>query len=138
MGAPKIGDNRVSRVMCVLTHICSIANTTTSFIQTFAFRSKMAELFRDNSCMHWWLPNDEMYHPIIRSIRRFVKDRTSLPKNAESKDVQDMKAVFSAMDVSDQSDGSPQMTSKGKSAATDVDIAGSSGWSPQQTNMDYN
>ncbi|KAA8571972.1 hypothetical protein EYC84_001913 [Monilinia fructicola] len=108
------------------------------FIQTLAFRSKMAELFRDNSCMHWWLPNDEMYHPIIRSIRKFVEDRTSLPKNAESKDVQDMKAVFSAMDVSDQSDCSPQMTSKGKSTASDVDVASSSGWSPAQTNMDCN
>lgn len=107
------------------------------FIQTFAFRSKMAELFRDNSCMHWWLPNDEMYHPIIRSIRKFVEDRTSLPKNSESKDVQDMKAVFSAMDVSDQSDSSPQMTSKGKSIATEVDVASNSGWSPAQTSMGY-
>ncbi|THV46369.1 hypothetical protein BGAL_0392g00080 [Botrytis galanthina] len=107
------------------------------FIQTFAFRSKMAELFRDNSCMHWWLPNDELYHPIIRSIRKFVEDRTSLPKNAESKDVQDMKAVFSAMDISDQSDSSPQMSNKGKSVSTDVDVASSSGWSPAQTSNDY-
>lgn len=97
----------------------------------------MSELFRDNSCMHWWLPNDEMYHPIIRSIRKFVEDRTSLPKSAESKDVQDMKAVFSAMDVSDQSDASPQMISKGKAVATDVYVASSSGWSPAQTNTDY-
>ncbi|ESZ95495.1 hypothetical protein SBOR_4149 [Sclerotinia borealis F-4128] len=106
------------------------------FIQTFAFRSKMAELFRDNSCMHWWLPNDEMYHPIIRSIRKFVQDRTSSPKNAESKDVQDMKAVFSAMDVSDQSDSSPQMTNKGKSPAMEVDVASSAG-SPAQRSMTY-
>ncbi|QSZ33529.1 hypothetical protein DSL72_005097 [Monilinia vaccinii-corymbosi] len=106
------------------------------FIQTLAFRSKMAELFRDNSCMHWWLPNDEMYHPIIRSIRKFVEGRSSLPKNTESKDVQDMKAVFSAMDVSDQSDSSPQMASKGKPVTPKGDGASSSGWSPAQTNMD--
>ena len=126
MDAPKVGNDRVSGVICTTVHSihrCSTANTTTSFIQTFAFRSKMAELFRDNSCMHWWLPNDELYHPIIRSIRKFVEDRTSSPKNAESKDVQDMKAVFSAMDISDQSDSSPQMSNRGKSVATDVDVA---------------
>lgn len=97
----------------------------------------MAEGLRDNSCMHWWLPNDEMFYPLIRSIRNFVDDRTSAPKTVESKDVQDMKIVFSALSLSDESDGSPPVTYKGKGPAREVAVANSSGHSPAQGSMGY-
>ncbi|KAG9248475.1 hypothetical protein BJ878DRAFT_26861 [Calycina marina] len=44
------------------------------YIYPHAFRTKMSDLFRDRSCMQWWLPNDEGYPPIIRSIRKFWKN----------------------------------------------------------------
>jgi hypothetical protein len=101
----------------------------------------MAEGLRDNSCMHWWLPNDELFYPLIRSIRNFVDDRTSTPKNVESKDVQDMKVVFSALSLSDESDGSPPVTYKGKGpgkgSGREVAVANRSGWSPVQGSTGY-
>lgn len=61
----------------------------------------MADLFRDRSCMHWWLPNDEAYPPIIRSIRNFVEERTSPAKNLPAEDLRDMKAIFASLKLDD-------------------------------------
>ncbi|KAM3076950.1 hypothetical protein ACMFMG_003582 [Clarireedia jacksonii] len=110
---------------------------TQGFVQPRSFRERMCEGLRDNSCMHWWLPNDELFYPLIRSIRNFVDDRTSAPKNVESKDVQDMKIVFSALSLSDESDSSPPLTYKGKGPAREVAVATNSGWSPSQGSTGY-
>ncbi|PQE28986.1 C6 finger domain-containing protein [Rutstroemia sp. NJR-2017a BBW] len=114
---------------------------THGFFQPRSFRERMAEGLRDNSCMHWWLPNDELFYPLIRSIRNFVDDRTSAPKNVESKDVQDMKIVFSALSLSDESDGSPPVTYKGKGPGKrhgrEVAVANRPGWSPVQGSTGY-
>lgn len=61
----------------------------------------MADLFRDRSCMHWWLPNDERYPPIIRSIRKLVEERTAPAKNMPAEDLRDMKAIFATMKLED-------------------------------------
>ncbi|KAH8804998.1 hypothetical protein F5884DRAFT_679658 [Xylogone sp. PMI_703] len=74
------------------------------YIYPYTFRTKMSDLFRDRSCMHWWLPNDENYPPIIRSIRKFVEERTTAPKDREndlSTDLRDMKAIFANLDLGD-------------------------------------
>lgn len=55
----------------------------------------MADLFRDQSCMHWWLPNDEGYTPAIRSIRKFAQERTS--PATDKKDLREMKQIFSSL-----------------------------------------
>lgn len=59
----------------------------------------MADLFRDESCMHWWLPNDEAYPTIIRSIRKFVEERSSAPKDLPAEDLRDMKNIFASMNL---------------------------------------
>lgn len=59
----------------------------------------MADLFQDRSCMHWWLPNDENYPPIVRSIRKFVEERTSPAKSEPAEDLRDMKAIFASMNL---------------------------------------
>lgn len=61
----------------------------------------MADLFRDQSCMHWWLPEDEGYPSIIRNIRKFVEDRSSAPKDISTEDLRDMKAIFEKLDLVD-------------------------------------
>ncbi|KUJ10276.1 uncharacterized protein LY89DRAFT_675133 [Mollisia scopiformis] len=71
------------------------------YIYPYTFRTKMADLFRDRSCMHWWLPNDEAYPPIIRSIRKFVEERTSPAKNLPAEDLRDMKAIFASLKLDD-------------------------------------
>ncbi|CZR62407.1 related to C6 finger domain protein [Phialocephala subalpina] len=71
------------------------------YIYPYTFRTKMADLFRDRSCMNWWLPNDEAYPPIIRSIRKFVEERTSPAKNMPAEDLRDMKAIFASLKLDD-------------------------------------
>lgn len=67
----------------------------------------MADLFRDRSCMHWWLPNDENYPPIIRSIRKFVEERTSPAKTMPAEDLRDMKAIFALLNLDDRKSSVP-------------------------------
>ena len=91
----------------------------TRYIYPYTFRTKMADLFQDRSCMHWWLPNDENYPPIVRSIRKFVEERTSQAKNEPAEDLRDMKAIFASLNLKDD-DASFSPTDKGKSLSADL------------------
>ena len=71
----------------------------------------MAELWNDSEITRWWLPNDEGYTPIIRSIRTFIEERTLKPRNQSSEDVRNMKGVFSKMSLSDESPSESQKNS---------------------------
>ncbi|PVH85998.1 hypothetical protein DL98DRAFT_408223 [Cadophora sp. DSE1049] len=93
------------------------------YIYPYTFRTKMADLFQDRSCMHWWLPNDEHYPPIVRSIRKFVEERTSQAKNEPAEDLRDMKAIFASLKLKDDSSSFPPTTDKGKSSSTDLALA---------------
>lgn len=81
----------------------------------------MADLFGDRSCMHWWLPNDENYPPIIRSIRKFVEERTSTAKTMPAEDLRDMKAIFATMKINDETSNSAR--DQGKGLPTGVTVA---------------
>ena len=59
----------------------------------------MAELWGLPELRHWWLPNDEGYPPIVRSIRAFIEDRTQPHPQPQSEDVRNMKAIFSKMSI---------------------------------------
>ena len=83
----------------------------------------MADLFRDRSCMRWWLPNDENYPPIIRSIRKFVEERTSPAKNVPAEDLRDMKAIFASLNLDDGKSSIPPDVDKGKSSSAGVTVA---------------
>lgn len=72
-----------------------------SYIYPYTFRSKMSDLFRDRSCMHWWLPNDEGYPQIIRSIRKFVEERSSRPRDEPTEDLHNIKNIFAALKLDD-------------------------------------
>jgi hypothetical protein len=92
----------------------------------------MSDLFRDRSCMHWWLPNDEGYPPIIRSIRKFVEERTAPAKDLPSEDLRDMKAIFSSMNLDDGTPSEPPNMSKGKGQVGDVALASGQGWASSE------
>lgn len=54
--------------------------------------------------MHWWLPNNERYPAIVKSIRRFVEERTSPAKDTPTenlKDMKDMKRIFETLKLDD-------------------------------------
>lgn len=61
----------------------------------------MADLFGDRSCMNWWLPNDERYPPIVRSIRRLIEERTSPANSNQTEDLKNIKAIFANMGLED-------------------------------------
>ncbi|KAF2746351.1 hypothetical protein M011DRAFT_93243 [Sporormia fimetaria CBS 119925] len=49
----------------------------------------------------WWLPNDEDCPRIIRSIKDFIQERTTAPKDQTSEDLREMKGIFSTLTISD-------------------------------------
>lgn len=63
----------------------------------------MAELWQIPEINHWWLPNDEGYPAIIRSIRSFIEERQAKvqPGDHLSEDLQSMKAIFSKLNIDD-------------------------------------
>jgi hypothetical protein len=70
--------------------------------------------------MHWWLPNDEEYPPIIRSIRNFVEERTSEAKTLPAEDLRDMKAIFASLKLDD---GIPSAPTPGVKSNSTTGIA---------------
>lgn len=88
----------------------------------------MSDVFRDRSCMHWWLPNDEGYPPIIRSIRKFVEERTALARDLPSEDLRDMKAIFEKFNLDDETSNPPSYMSKGQGQANAVAVASGQEW----------
>lgn len=57
--------------------------------------------------LRWWLPNDDLYPPIVRRIRSFIEERTVKPRNQTSEDIRNMKAMFGKLNVDDSSKDSP-------------------------------
>jgi len=49
----------------------------------------------------WWLPNDEGCPPIIRSIKNFINDRNSQPRDQASDDLREIRGIFSNLTLSD-------------------------------------
>lgn len=64
--------------------------------------------------MQWWLPHDEGYPRIIRSIRRFVEERTSLAKTLPAEDLRDMKAIFASLKLDDGKSSIPPQIDNGR------------------------
>lgn len=84
----------------------------------------MADLFRDRSCMHWWLPNDEGFSPIIRSIRRFVEERTSPATDLPGEDLRDMKQIFASLNLTEGDSAASLNESTVKGEVPEVTVAG--------------
>ena len=68
----------------------------------------MAGLWGLPEVREWWLPSDESYPRILRSIRSFVEERATQPRDSPSSDVHNMHGIFKAMKLNDDGDGSRQ------------------------------
>ena len=79
----------------------------------------MAELWGLPELRHWWLPNDEGYPPIVRSIRAFIEDRTQPRPQAQSEDVRNMRAIFSKMSIQSQPKSAIDTASLGTNSSGD-------------------
>ncbi|KAL8810247.1 MAG: hypothetical protein Q9200_002723 [Gallowayella weberi] len=70
-------------------------------------RGKLANLWGIPQLRHWWLPNEEGYPPIIRSIRAFIEERTQKSGNQpKAEDVRTMKGLFEKLNIDDSPDDS--------------------------------
>jgi len=79
----------------------------------------------------WWLPNDEGCPPIIRSIKDFIHERSTAPRDQISEDLKEMRGIFSSLNISD-SPGSDNMTiTSNDSAAGSVGLPGQFSASPE-------
>jgi len=78
--------------------------------------------------MHWWLPNDDSYPPIIRSIRKFVEERTSGARDVPTEDLRDMKAIFAQMKLDDGKTHIPVISRKNRMPQGRVAVASDQGW----------
>ncbi|PKS09077.1 hypothetical protein jhhlp_003691 [Lomentospora prolificans] len=74
---------------------------TLGYIHPITLRSKMSELFRDPSCVRWWLPNEEGYTPILQSIRTFADERNAVAVSAQVENLREVRHVFAKMQLSD-------------------------------------
>ncbi|KAJ4985884.1 C6 finger domain-containing protein [Stagonosporopsis vannaccii] len=78
------------------------------YIYPDAMRNRMLESWGLEPS-DWWLPNDEGCPPIIRSIKDFIRERSTAPKDQVSEDLKEMRGIFSSLNISD-SPGSDNMT----------------------------
>lgn len=62
-------------------------------------RTKMGELFRDSSCVWWWLPNDEGFTPILQSIRAFADERNAVAVSAQVENLREVNHVFEKLQL---------------------------------------
>ncbi|KAF4553080.1 Fungal specific transcription factor domain-containing protein 76 [Elsinoe fawcettii] len=63
-----------------------------------SFRTRMSEMW-SHDVTQWWLPDNELLLPILRSIRDFVDYRTINPDTSLSTSLREMSAIFEAMKV---------------------------------------
>lgn len=88
-------------------------------------RERMAELFRDPSCTRWWLPDDEAFSPILKSVRTFADERNATAVTAQSDKLRDARQIFAKLQLgiigTSTETGKPQ----GAGAAT-AGVAGTS------------
>jgi hypothetical protein len=59
----------------------------------------MAQVFRDPSCVRWWLPNDEFFTPILQSIRAFADERNAKVLNMRQQSIRDVKHLFDKLSL---------------------------------------
>ncbi|KAK3487725.1 uncharacterized protein B0T23DRAFT_213097 [Neurospora hispaniola] len=69
------------------------------YISPGTMRLRMAELFRDGSCLRWWLPNDEGFTPMLQSIRAFADERNAMAVSTQSENLRQIRSVFSRMNI---------------------------------------
>ncbi|KAK8868071.1 Sterol uptake control protein 2 [Apiospora arundinis] len=80
------------------------------YLAPFTIRSRMALIFRDPSCIRWWIPNDDGFTPILQETRAFADERNGVPVSKQSEDVRDMASVFAKMRLDYEGEQSPTVT----------------------------
>ena len=62
----------------------------------------MAALWNDPEINHWWLPHEEEYPFVVRSVRSVMENRLGdMPTGQRSQEQRDMKGIFAALSIKD-------------------------------------
>ncbi|VBB83871.1 Putative protein of unknown function [Podospora comata] len=69
------------------------------YIFPATMRVRMAELFADDTCTRWWLPNDEGFPPLLQNIRAYADERNAMAATTQRDTVQQIRHVFSRMNI---------------------------------------
>ncbi|KAK4151260.1 hypothetical protein C8A00DRAFT_17308 [Chaetomidium leptoderma] len=72
---------------------------TKGYISPITMRTRMAELFDDESCIRWWLPNDEGFSPLLQNIRAIADERNAMAVSTQRESLQQIGYVFSRMQI---------------------------------------
>lgn len=67
------------------------------YVFPLTIRARMAEIFREPSCIQWWLPNDEGLSPVLRNIRVFADERNANPVSQQTEAIREISAIFAKM-----------------------------------------
>ena len=67
----------------------------------------MAALWNVPEINHWWLPNEEAYPSVVRSVRSFMEDRLYVDTKKRSQDQRELKGIFSEMTVKEEEETKP-------------------------------
>ncbi|SPQ23569.1 8831b7e2-909d-4446-a1f8-2443dc46b33e [Thermothielavioides terrestris] len=92
---------------------------TMGYISPITMRTRMAELFHDESCIRWWLPNDEGFSPLLQNIRAIADERNAMAVATQRESLQQIHHVFSRMNLGTgdglaEGDDSARAEEKGK------------------------
>ncbi|KAI0387676.1 hypothetical protein F5Y04DRAFT_9501 [Hypomontagnella monticulosa] len=77
------------------------------YVFPLTIRARMAEIFRDPSCIQWWLPNDEGLSPILRSIRAFADERNANPVSQQTESLREISAIFAKLRLNQEHEDFP-------------------------------
>ncbi|KAI2469381.1 hypothetical protein F4781DRAFT_431428 [Annulohypoxylon bovei var. microspora] len=87
------------------------------YVFPLTIRTRMAEIFRDPSCVQWWLPNDEGLSPVLRNIRAFADERNANPVSQQTESLREISAIFAKMRIDHEGEGiSPGGSNSGTSS----------------------
>ncbi|PSS05298.1 hypothetical protein BD289DRAFT_457598 [Coniella lustricola] len=67
------------------------------YIFSITSRARMAQVFEDNTIMHWWLPENQGFTPILRDVRAFADERNQSNRARQPEQLRAMKEIFEAV-----------------------------------------
>lgn len=62
-------------------------------------RKKLANLFRDPTCLRWWLPNDEGFTPTLQAMRTFADERNTVAVGQQQESLREVKNLFAKLEA---------------------------------------
>ncbi|RBR08248.1 uncharacterized protein FIESC28_10317 [Fusarium coffeatum] len=83
---------------------------TMGYIHPLPLRTKMAEMFREPSCVQWWLPNGEGFSPVLQEIRNFADERNAAAVTAQQESLREVRHIFAKMSLMDDANAPSSST----------------------------